>query len=124
MSAAQAPDLRPPSPDEIVRWVSRLTGEVARIPVTLYRARLLIRELARLPEQIDELIAALERTSSTLDESLAPMGDNLEELNGIVSGVDGRLDSLGGSVTELTGTITNLIGSIPGARRALRQTSA
>lgn len=118
-----APDVRLPTPDELLQWWLRVLGEVGRAPFTLYRVRTLMASLSRLPDQIDQLIGALDRTTDTLEVSLASMDHRLEALQSTFEGVDGRIENLERTVSELTGNITNLIGAIPGARRTLRSNS-
>lgn len=103
------------------RWTRALAEEVSRAPATLRRARLLIVELARLPEQIEELTAALDRTTTTIDGSLAHLSDT------VALGMNDRLEHLDEVVSELNDTVgavgtmvTGVLGSVPGVRRAVR----
>lgn len=118
-----APALRPPTPEQIVTWAVRVVGEVARAPFTFYRLRKMIDAMARLPEQIEALTIALDRTTDTLESTLGRMDGRLEAVQDTFGAVDGRVEHLDASVTDLSVTLTNLIGSIPGARRSLRATS-
>ena len=78
-----------------IRWAQELFEEIQRAPQTLRTIRKSIDELARLPAQLEQLLAALQQL---------PTG--VEHLDAVVS--------------DLGGTLTALIGGIPGARRALR----
>ena len=83
-----------PTPAAVARWGTALAGEVARLPVTLARAR---RLLVDLPEELDRLIVALQGVEAKLEHL-----DRLERLD--------HLDT----------TLTAALGSIPGLRRTLR----
>lgn len=103
------------------RWTRALAEEVSRAPSTLRRARLLIADLARLPEQIEELTAALDRTTTTIEGSLAQLSDT------VALGMNERLEHLDEVVSELNDTVgsvgsmvTGVLGSVPGVRRAVR----
>ena len=120
---AQTPSVQLPSPDEVVEWWLRILGELGRAPFTLYGVRNLITSLARLPEQIEALTAALDRTTGIIEVSLPRMDQRLADVQATFEGVDGRIQNLEATVAELTGNITSLIGAIPGARRTLRTTA-
>lgn len=114
------PQVALPAPDEVLAWCLRVLGELGRAPFTLYRFRQMISALLVLPDQIEALTRALERTTDTLEVSLANMDHRLEELQGTFLAVDGRIGNLEGTVGELTTTVTRLVGAIPGVRRSLR----
>lgn len=118
---SETPEIGAPRPEEVVVWIARVLGEIGRLPFTIYRVRKAIESLSRLPTQIEELIAALNRTTSVLEQSLPRVENQLDNLGSTFVGVDGRIEDLQGSVTTLTSTITNLVGAIPGARRTLRR---
>lgn len=117
---ATTPAIRPPTPEQVIAWVLRVAGEVARAPFTFYRLRAMIVALSRLPEQIEALTIALDRTTDTLQTTLGRMDGRLEAVQGTFGSVDACVEHLDASVTELSHTITNVIGAIPGARRTLR----
>ena len=96
-------------------------------------------EVGRLPDQLEELTAALNRTTATIETTLprlegvvielhhtvnelsATIGTSLDGLSDHMAGALGeRLEHLDTVVSDLGRTLTSLIGSIPGARRALR----
>jgi ABC-type transporter Mla subunit MlaD len=107
----------------VVRWSRVLAIEVSRAPGTLRRARLMLEELARLPAQLDALIASLDRTNDSIDRSLGELSSLITELHtnlsSFTAGTSARMDHLDNVVSELTGALTAIIGAIPGARRAL-----
>lgn len=118
------------TPAQVLRWNARLYGEVARLPVTLGKAR---RLLVDLPDSIERLTATLDATRGSLDAILPELsqlvGGMDTRLASIDDGVakaltdlDGRLGHLDDVVSELGGTVTGVLGSIPGVRRALRPT--
>lgn len=117
------PSLRPPTPEQIITWAVRVAAEIARAPFTLYRVRKVLESLARLPEQIEALTIALDRTTDTLESTLGRMDGRLEAVQGTFGSVDQRVEHLDVSVSELSTNITNVIGAIPGARRTLRSTN-
>ncbi len=121
-TAAATPAIRPPTPEQVIAWALRVVGEIARAPFTFYRLRKMMESLGRLPEQIEALTIALDRTTDTLQSTLGRMDGRLEAVQGTFGAVDERVEHLDASVTELSATITNVIGAIPGARRTLRST--
>lgn len=116
------PNLRAPTPEQVITWAVRVAAEIARAPFTLHRVRKVLESLARLPEQIEALTIALDRTTDTLESTLGRMDGRLEAVQGTFGSVDQRVEHLDASVSELSTTITNVIGAIPGARRTLRST--
>ena len=114
----EAQALRLPTPNQVWQWAMSLTEEVRRAPDTLRGAREVIMELARLPQQIDDLIVALDRTVENIDRSL-------NEVSGaIVGGMNDRIGHVDDMVSDLRNTLTSLIGAIPVARRALQSSRA
>ncbi|HXX90450.1 MAG TPA: hypothetical protein VEI83_09535 [Acidimicrobiales bacterium] len=114
----EAQALRLPTPNQVWHWAMTLTEEVRRAPDTLRGAREVIMELARLPQQIDDLIVALDRTVENIDRSL-------NEVSGaIVGGMNDRIGHVDDMVSDLRNTLTSLIGAIPVARRALQSSRA
>jgi hypothetical protein len=91
--------------------------------------------LARLPSQIDSLVAVLADTTGVLVRLETVVGElattvkSLEStlettlVGSVGGGMNDRLEHLDSVVSELGEVLTNLIGAIPGARRALRRTS-
>ena len=112
----------------IVRWTRVLADEVSRAPATLRRARLLLEELARLPSQLDALLASLDRTNDSIDRSLGELSTLIGELHtnltSFTAGTADRMDHLDRVVSELTGALTSIIAAIPGARRALGRSAS
>ncbi len=106
--------LRLPRPDEVRRWGLSLVEEVRHAPDTLRGARDVLGELARLPDQPDQLIAALDRTVESLDGSLVELSET------IVGGMNDRVGHADDMVSDMRNTLTSLIGAIPVARRALQ----
>ena len=95
-----------------------LTEEVRRAPDTMRGAREVLVALARLPDQIDELIVTLDRTVDSIDRSLAEVSET------IVVGMNDRIGHVDDMVSDLRNTLTSLIGAIPVARRALQTSRA
>lgn len=85
-----------PSPTDVFRWGMALTGEAMRLPKTAAKAREVV---VVLPEQLAELIAALDRFTELLDTSLGEVRD-------AVSDVGGRLDKLQTSIDGLAGELS------------------
>lgn len=104
-AAATAPGV--PSPSEMFRWGMALTGEAMRLPKTAAKAREVV---VVLPEQLAELIGALDRFTELLDTSLGEVRD-------AVSDVGGRLDklqvSIDGLASELSTTASGLDQALP-----------
>jgi len=86
-----------PSPSDVFRWGMALTGEAMRLPGTAARAREVV---VVLPEQLGELIDALDRFTELLDTSLGEVRD-------AVSDVGGRLDKLQVSIDGLAGELSS-----------------
>jgi hypothetical protein len=86
-----------PLPSDVVRWGMALTGEVMRLPRTAAKAREVV---VVLPDQLAELIAALDRFTELLDTSLGEVRD-------AVSDVGGRLDKLQLSIDGLAGELSS-----------------
>lgn len=116
------------TPNDVVRWWSRLGGEVATLPVTLGRAR---RLLVDLPDSIDGLTRELAATRGALDAILPELSQLVggmdtrlanidDQVMRTLGGLDTRLDHLDSVVSELGQTVTGVLGSIPGFRRAVR----
>jgi hypothetical protein len=116
VSEAQA--LRLPTPTQVWHWAMTLTEEIRRAPDTMRGARVALTELARLPQQIDELIVALDRTVDSIDASL-------NEVSGaIMGGMNDRIEHVDVMVSDLRNTLTSIVGAIPLARRALQSSRA
>jgi hypothetical protein len=120
------------TPNEVLRWWTRLAGEVATLPSTLARAR---RLLVDLPDSIDGLTKELAATHGALDMILPElsklvggMDERLANIDNEVAkalgGLDDRLGHMDTVVSELGGTVTGVLGSIPGIRRAVRSAAA
>ncbi|WP_426571902.1 hypothetical protein [Aquihabitans sp. McL0605] len=96
-----------PSVTDLLGWGAVLGGEVARLPTTVANAR---RTVAVLPDQLAELIGALDRFTELLDTSLGEVRD-------AVSDVSGRLDllqtSIDGLASELSSTASGLDQALP-----------
>lgn len=122
MSAA-TPEVRLPRPDEVAAWCLRVVGELSRAPFTIYRVRKLLAIMAQLPDHLEALTTALDRTADTLEVQLDRVDERLQTLQSSFDAVDGHLGHVDATVVELTANITTLIGAIPGARRALRNAS-
>ncbi len=86
-----------PSPTDVFRWGMALTGEAMRLPKTAAKAREVV---VVLPEQLAELIGALDRFTELLDTSLGEVRD-------AVSDVGGRLDKLQTSIDGLAGELSS-----------------
>ncbi|MGN6694077.1 MAG: hypothetical protein ACTHN0_07860 [Aquihabitans sp.] len=84
-------------PSDVLRWGMALTGEAMRLPRTAAKAREVV---VVLPEQLAELIAALDRFTDLLDTSLGEVRD-------AVSDVGGRLDKLQVSIDGLAGELSS-----------------
>lgn len=120
------------TPNDVLKWWSRLGAEVATMPVTLGKAR---RLLVDLPDSIDALTTELAATHRALDailpelsqlvggmdERLANIDDQVVKTLG---GLDERLGHMDSVVSELGQTVTGVLGSIPGFRRAVRTATA
>src|SRR6478735_7783243 len=85
-----------PSVTDLLGWGTVLGGEVVRLPSTVANAR---RAVAVLPDQLAELIGALDRFTELLDTSLGEVRD-------AVSDVSGRLDRLQTSIDGLAGELS------------------
>jgi ABC-type transporter Mla subunit MlaD len=86
-----------PMPADVLRWSLALTGEAMRLPSTAAKAREVV---VVLPDQLGELITALDRFTELLDTSLAEVRD-------AVSDVGGRLDKLQVSIDGLAGELSS-----------------
>ena len=100
-----------PSVGDITAWGAAITGEVARLPSTISRAR---RVVTVLPEHLDALIEALDRFSTLLDHSLGEVRDE-------VQGLGPRLDALQASIDALAGSLGTTTSGIDQAMPALSQ---
>ena len=120
------------TPNDVLRWWSRLGAEVATLPATLAKAR---RLLVDLPDSIDGLTSELSATRGALDAILPElsqlvggMDERLANIDAEVAkalgGLDQRLGHLDSVVSDLGHTVTGVLGSIPGFRRAVRTASA
>jgi ABC-type transporter Mla subunit MlaD len=116
------------TPGDVLQWSAGLSREVARLPVTLARARHL---LVDLPTHLEGLVTELAATRRSLDAILPElsqlvggMDTRLQGLDTSVAtaleGLDTRLGHLDAVVSELGGSLTGVLGSIPGVRRAHR----
>lgn len=122
-TARDTPEVRLPRPDEVLSWWLRVMGELGRAPFTVYRVRKLLTIMAQLPDHLEALTNALDRTADTLEVQLDQVDARLQALQSSFDAVDGHLGHVDDTVGELSKNITNLIGAIPGARRALRNTA-
>lgn len=103
-----------PDPASVIRWFGALYTEIAHAPRTLRRARIVIEDLSKLPEQIEKLTLTLQDTVGLLQGSVGTLSDS-------ISGVLGdRVEHLDTVVSDLRDTLSALIGVVPGARRALQ----
>ena len=120
------------TPNDLVKWWTRLGSEIATMPLTLAKAR---RLLVDLPESIDGLTRELSATRGALDAILPELSqlvggldDRLANIDDQVvktlGGLDDRLGHMDSVVSELGQTVTGVLGSIPGFRRAVRTATA
>jgi ABC-type transporter Mla subunit MlaD len=139
-----------PSLADVARWSTALSGEVARLPATVARAR---RVVTVLPEHLTELISALDRFTSLLDRSLGEVRDEVRSVGGRLEALQSSIDQLAaqlGTTTagideamptlsqavlrleeriagmdallgELGGTVVGAVNAVPGLRRASRR---
>jgi ABC-type transporter Mla subunit MlaD len=126
-----------------------LTGEAMRLPGTAARAREVV---VVLPEQLGELIDALDRFTELLDTSLGEVSDvggRLDKLQVSIDGLAGELSStaagldhalplvsdvvvrlderverLDDLVTQVSGSVVGTINAVPGLRRVARRSKA
>lgn len=116
----------------MLRWWSRLAGEVATLPSTLAKARRLLvdlpdsiegltRELAATRGALDLILPELSQLVGGMDERLANIDTSVAEALG---GLDDRLGHMDSVVSDLGHTLTGVLGSIPGLRRAVRSAAA
>lgn len=96
--------------DLLRQWPVKVAEEILLAPWTVQKVR---RSLTDLPDKLDELRAALDRTSTMIDRLLP-------ELSELVVGMDDRFRHVEATVSELGDALLNLMGAIPGVRRALR----
>ncbi len=140
------PSLGLPSIGDLTRWGTALSGEVARLPTTVARARHVV---AVLPEHLEELVSALDRFTALLDQSLGEVRDEVRDVGGRIetlqASIDGLASQLGTTTTgidaampvvadamvrleerlermdhllgELGGTVVGTINAVPGLRR-------
>ncbi len=144
------PSVGLPSFRDVTRWGSALSGEVARLPGTLTRARHVV---SVLPDHLEELVSALDRFTQLLDHSLGEVRDEVRDVGGrleqlqtsidklamqlgtTTEGIDQamptlsdavlrleqRLEGMDGLLGELGGTVVGTINAVPGLRRVSRR---
>src|SRR4051794_37645325 len=102
---------RPPEvgPALLVQWPMKLATEVVLAPWTIASLR---RALTELPDKIDDLTVALDRTTEHLEGTVdglaaellsfrASLDDMLPTISRLVTGMDGRMENLESIVTDL-----------------------
>ena len=96
-----------PSPSDVFRWGRALTGEAMRLPATAAKAREVV---VVLPEQLAELIGALDRFTELLDASLGEVRDAVADVGGRLDKLQVSIDGLAG---ELSSTAAGLDQALP-----------
>lgn len=120
------------TPNDVLRWWTRLGSEVATLPLTLAKAR---RLLVDLPDSIDGLTRELSATRGALDAILPELSQLVggmdtrlanidDQVVKTLGGLDERLGHMDSVVSDLGSTVTGVLGSIPGFRRAVRTATA
>jgi ABC-type transporter Mla subunit MlaD len=74
-----------PGPTDVARWVGHLGEEAVRAPTTIRRARLGLGQIETLGTRINDLIDALDRTTSTLESILPELADGLRHVDAEMS---------------------------------------
>lgn len=120
------------TPGLLVRWPLKLAQEVVLAPWTIGSLR---RTLTELPEKIDGLSDALDRTTTDLDGTVAGLAadltafkESLDEmlptLSLLVTGMDSRIEHLEEMMSELGDSVVTVLNVIPGVARRIRATRA
>lgn len=136
-----------PMPSDVLRWGMALGGEVLRLPRTAAKAREVV---VVLPDQLGELIAALDRFTELLDTSLGEVrdavGGRIDKLQVSIDGLAGELSSTAAGLdqalplvsdvvvrldervermddllTQVSGSVVGTINAVPGLRRVTRR---
>lgn len=120
------------TPALLVQWPLKLAQEVVLAPWTIGSLR---RALTELPEKIDGLSEALDRTTTDLDATVnglaadltsfkESLDDMLPTLSALVTGMDGRVEHLEAMVSDLGNSVVTVLNVIPGVARRIRATRA
>jgi len=100
-------DHAPGGASDALRWGMALTGELMRLPVTVAKAREVV---VVLPDQLAELIGALDRFTELLDTSLGEVRDAVTDVSGRLDKLQTSIDGLAG---ELSSTAAGLDRALP-----------
>lgn len=115
LSAAPGPGVeRPAALDarQVFGWVASVVRELAYAPATIAGARRLLAASAELPDQLERVVGAVEKTADPLAGSLEDVAEALAEIRD-------RLEHLDTVIWHLRDTLVSVIAAVPGARRAL-----
>ena len=120
------------TPALLVQWPLKLAQEVVLAPWTIGSLR---RALTELPDKIDGLSDALDRTTTELEGTvnglaadLTAFKDSLDDmlptLSALVTGMDGRVEHLEAMMSDLGSSVVTVLNVIPGVAKRIRATRA
>jgi ABC-type transporter Mla subunit MlaD len=115
----------------LLGWPVAMANEVLALPETLKSARQLVGDLAKLTENLAQMVDLLGRTLRRVDQAdlagvagrIGAVTDQVEvqlgEMFGPITHTVRQVDSIEASVTELRNTLFGILKRVPGARRSL-----
>ena len=120
------------TPALLVQWPLKLAQEVVLAPWTIGSLR---RALTELPDKIDGLSDALDRTTTDLEGTVnglaadlnafkESLDDMLPTLSALVTGMDGRVEHLEAMMSDLGSSVVTVLNVIPGVAKRIRATRA
>jgi len=120
------------TPALLVQWPLKLAQEVVLAPWTIGSLR---RALTELPDKIDGLSDALDRTTTELEGTvnglaadLTAFKDSLDDmlptLSALVTGMDTRVEHLESMMDDLGSSVVTVLNVIPGVAKRIRATRA
>jgi ABC-type transporter Mla subunit MlaD len=115
----------------LLGWPAAMANEVLALPGTLKSARQLVADLAKLTDNLAQMVDLLGRTLRRLDQAdlagvagrIGAVTDQVEvqitEMFGPITHTVSQVDSIEASVTELRNTLFGILKRVPGARKSL-----
>ena len=105
-----------PSLTEVVRWGSSVTAELGALPESIGGAR---SALVRLPERIEALVTALEKTTAALDRAIpeltravAVMGERVDNVDRLAADLALELKRTAANLERILPEVSGVVGAM------------